>query len=399
MNYLEAQAKNRRETVWLILLFVLLCIIGGAGVDATFMSGVGDAWFSLFGLIALAFLVPLWLSKLLVKIIWVLRNPGVTDEFGYEEESAWIPLYLSLVPIVGCGLIFLVWQISRGVSFSFLGIIEAKNGIVDTTVPIATFVGFALGGGEAWWAAVRGERTILSLSKLRSPDPSDRTEKQLMDVVSEMAIAAGIPTPDVAILRDRDANAFSVASIGSNGTIVATWGLVQALTREELQAVIAHEMAHLRNRDAQVMTLVSVLFGSMTFIATWARRGSGLNIGRMPSLLLIPFWVIFGLLSLVISKLLGLAVSREREYLADAGAVELTRNPGALISALTKIEADSLPTWNVVRAVSHQCIADPLGSEINKSESWWSNLLATHPPMSKRLMLLRAMAYQKKLES
>jgi heat shock protein HtpX len=211
-----------------------------------------------------------------------------------------------------------------------------------------------------------------------------------------MAIAAGIPTPDVLILRDRDANAFSIASAGSNGTVVATWGLVQALTREELQAVIAHEVAHLRNRDAQVMTLVAVLFGSMTVIATWARRGSGLTVGKAPSLLLLPVWIFFGLLSLVLSRLLGLAVSREREYLADASAVELTRNPGALITALTKIESDALPTWNVVRAVAHQCIVDPLGSSVNKSESWWSNLFATHPPMRKRLLILEAMAYSKR---
>ena len=86
-------------------------------------------------------------------------------------------------------------------------------------------------------------------------------------------------------------------------------------------------------------------------------------------------------------------MSRSREYLADASAVELTRNPGALINALTKIDADTLPTWNVVRGVAHQCIVDPLGSAINKSESWWSGLFATHPPMKNRLLVLKAMAY------
>lgn len=395
-NFLEAQAKNRRETIGLMLFFVLLCTLGGAGVDATLMAGLGSVWFSFFGLIALAFLIPLWIAKALVKILWSLRNPGVVDEFGYEKESLWVPLYLSLVPLIGCAILLLFWQISRGLSFSILGIIEANNGAISTTFPLATLAGFVLGGGEAWWAATHGERMVLALSKTRIPDPQDIREKQLLNVVGEMAIAAGIPTPDVLILRDRDANAFSIASAGSNGTVVATWGLVQALTREELQAVIAHEVAHLRNRDAQVMTLVAVLFGSMTVIATWARRGSGLTVGKASSLLLLPVWIFFGLLSVVLSRLLGLAVSREREYLADASAVELTRNPGALISALTKIEADALPTWNVVRAVAHQCIADPLGSSVNKSESWWSNLFATHPPMRKRLLILEAMAYSRR---
>jgi heat shock protein HtpX len=232
------------------------------------------------------------------------------------------------------------------------------------------------------------------MSKMRAPDPFEFAEKQLLNVVEEMAIAAGIPTPVVLILRDRDPNAFAVASAKSKGTIAVTWGLLQSLTREELQGVIAHEMAHLRNRDTQIMTLIAVLFGSISVIATWSRRGSGLALGRAPFLLLAPVWIVFGLLSRVLSRILALAVSREREYSADASAVELTRNPEALISALTKIESDPLPTWNVVRAVAHQCIVDPLGSKVNESETWWSNLFATHPPMKKRLFVLRAMAYR-----
>jgi heat shock protein HtpX len=393
MNFLEAQAKNKRETIGLIFLFVLLCTLGGTGVDATLMAGIGNAWFSIFGMIALAFLVPLWIAKFLVKIVWSLRNPGAVDEFGYEQESSWVPLHLCLVPLIGGAAMLVIWNVSRGASFTILGIIEAKQGVISTTFPIATLVGFLIGGGEAWWASRHSERAILALSKTRRPDPQDLVEKQLLNVVAEMAVAAGISTPDVLILKDRDPNAFAVASVGSSGTIVATWGLVQALTREEMQAVIGHEMAHLRNRDTQVMTLVSVLFGSMTVIATWARRGSSLSIGRASSLLLAPVWIFFGLLSVIVSRFLGLAVSRNREYLADATAVELCRNPEALIGALTKIDADPLPTWNVVRSVAHQCIADPLGSAVNASESWWSDLFATHPPMKNRLLALRAMAY------
>jgi len=393
LNFLEVQARNRRETAGLVLLFVTLCAVGGAGVDATLMAGMGSVWFSFFGLVALAFLVPLWIAKSLVKIVWTLRNPGEVDEFGYEEESWWVPLYTALVPVVGGATLLIAWCVSHGSSFSILGIIEAKDGTISTTFPVATFAGFLIGGGEAWWAIRHGERTIIALSKTRDPDPQVVLEKQLLDVVAEMALAAGIPAPAVLILRDRDPNAFSIASAGSNGTIVVTWGLLQELTREELQAVIAHETAHLKDHDAQLMTLVSVLFGSMTVIATWARRGGSLSVGRASSLLLAPVWIVFGLLSLFVSRLLGLAVSREREYLADAGAVELTRNPGAMISALTKIEADGLPTWNMVRGVAHQCIVDPLGSPVNAREGWWSDLFATHPPMKKRLFLLRAMAY------
>jgi len=393
-DFLEIQGKNRRETAAVVIAFILLCCLGGASVDAALMSGIGGFWFSLFGAIALGLLVPLWFARLLVRIIWTLRNPGEVDEFGYAEESEWVPLYFSLVPVMGLAVVFLLWRVGRGMSFSFLGLVEAHGGVIATTFPIAAMAGFLAGTAEAWWSMTRGERTILALSKTRSPDPMEVLEKQLIDVVAEMAIAAGIPTPAVLILRDRDENAFSVASAGSNGTIVVTWGLVQALTREELQAVVAHEVAHLRNRDARVMTLVAVLFSSMTVIATWARRGGGLSFGRVSSLILVPLWVLFGLLGTLLSRLLGLAVSREREYLADASAVELTRNPGALVSALTKIDADTLPTWNVVRGVAHQCIVDPLGRPVNRSETWWSDLFATHPPMKKRLLVLKALAYE-----
>jgi len=396
MNFLEAQAENRRRTVLLVSVFVFFCTAGGASVDAALMAGVGDVWFSIFGLIALAFLVPLWIAKLTVRLAWSLRNPGVVDEFGYEEESSWVTLYLCLVPVVGGGLILLFFNVAGGMSFNFLGIVVAEHGVIATTFPVASLAGALVGGGEAWWALRHGERTILSLSRTREPDPQDVKERELMNVTAEMALAAGLPTPDVLILRDRDPNAFSVASAGSNGTIVATWGLVQELDREELQGVVAHEMAHLKNHDARVMTLVSVLFGSMTVIASWARKSGSISIGRAPSLLLAPLWVVFGLLSVLISKLLGLAVSREREYLADAGAVELTRNPEGLISALTKIDSDGLPTWNIVRGVSHQCIVDPLGNPVNGKESWWANLFATHPPMRRRLMILKAMAYGEK---
>ena len=394
MNYIEAQSRNRRKTTVLVLVFTALCVLGGAGIDAALMAGVGDVWFSIFGLIALAFLVPLWIAKITVRLIWSLRNPGSVDEFGYEEESSWVTLYLCLVPIVGMGLLLLLSKVAGGFSFSFLGIVEARKGVISTTFPVATVAAFLVGAGESWWATRHGERTILSLSKCRAPDPQDMREKELIDVVGEMSVAAGLPAPDVLAVRDRDPNAFSVASAGSNGTILVTWGLVQELNREELQAVVAHEMSHLRNRDAEVMTLLSVLFGSMTVIASWARRSGSLTIGRASSLILAPVWMVFGLLSLLISRLLGLAVSREREYLADASAVELTRNPNALISALSKIEADGLPTWNIVRGVAHQCIVDPLGRPVNRRESWWANLFSTHPPMERRIMLLKAMAYR-----
>jgi len=393
-NFLEVQAKNKRTTVVLIVLYVLLFVCAGASVDATLMAGIGSLWFSLFGIVALSFLVPLWLARFIAHALSLFRSRGIVDEYGYDEEPLWVPLFPFLLVCCAPVVILVLWAVARGVSFNAFGVIEAKDGVLSSSFPLASISGLLFGGGGAWWASRNGAAAILALSKIRKPDTGELMEKQLVNVVDEMVIAAGIPRPDVRILRDRDSNAFAVSSAGGSGTIVVTWGLLQCLTREELQAVVAHEVAHLRNLDTRVMTLASVLFGSVVVIASWARRGSSLTLSRLPVVFLGPVWVLFGLLSPIASRLVGLAVSRQREYLADASAVELMRNPEALISALTKIEEDSLPTWNIERAVAHHCIADPLGSRVNQSESWWAELYATHPPMKKRLLVLRSMAYQ-----
>ena len=149
-NFLEAAERNRRKTVLLIALFILLSVAGGAGVDATLMTGLGEYWFSLFGVVALALLLPLWTLSFVARVRSFYRNGGVIDEFGYEIETSWLVAASSCIPFVGIALMFMILDVSRGDSFTILGVIEAKNGVIFTTIPVATFAGFIIGTGGAY---------------------------------------------------------------------------------------------------------------------------------------------------------------------------------------------------------------------------------------------------------
>jgi heat shock protein HtpX len=231
--------------------------------------------------------------------------------------------------------------------------------------------------------------------------------RQFENVVDEMAIASGLPRPQAWIISDSDPNAFATGRDPDHASIAVTEGLLRALSREELQGVVAHEMAHIRNYDIRLMTVVAALVGAMLLLADWStrvmrfgggrRRGSSRRDGKDGGAIVVVF-IVIGMLAIVlapvIGRLLALAVSRRREYLADATGAELTRNPLGLARALEKIEAHVAPTPAIKRGSAHLCIADPLGLRIDNREGWWANLWATHPPMARRIAALKAMGYE-----
>jgi len=225
----------------------------------------------------------------------------------------------------------------------------------------------------------------------------------LHDIAGEMSLAAGIPAPKIVIIVDTDPNAFAVGISPENSYIIVTTALISILNREELQGVVAHEMSHIRNDDTQLMTVITVLFGGVLLLADWMRKIIFWNAPVLPKvpgfsfivkLVFFIFWILAVLFAPLIARIIAMSVSREREYLADAGAAELTRNPSALADALARIDGHSEPTRTIPRSISHLCVADPFDRQINKKEGFWSNLFGTHPPMAKRIMLLRAMAYE-----
>jgi len=178
--------------------------------------------------------------------------------------------------------------------------------------------------------------------------------------------------------------------------------LLDRLNRDELQGVIAHEMSHVRNYDIRTMTVIAALIGAVMLLCEMGlrtmrfgggRRSSSSNRGAGGAVFFL-LWLVAMLLAPLLARLLAMAVSRQREYLADASGAELTRNPTALASALEKIDSAVDPTRSIKKGTAHLCIADPLGSERNEREGFLANIFATHPPIGKRITLLKAMGYQ-----
>jgi len=247
---------------------------------------------------------------------------------------------------------------------------------------------------------------VLGAAHARQPNLDDPKEAQLLNVVQEMATAAGLPAPRVHIVPDPDPNAFATGTGPEHAHVAVTQGLLEGLNREELQGVVAHELSHIRNGDMELMTLVVALAGAAALIADWARRGMRMgragpsgasrDKGKSGAAQAVMFfaWILFVLLAPLISRLMALAVSRRREYLADASGSELTRNPLSLAKALEKIHQAAAPTQSMsAEGFAHLCIEDPKGSAFDAWEGFLGELLSTHPPIHKRIQALQEMAY------
>jgi heat shock protein HtpX len=244
---------------------------------------------------------------------------------------------------------------------------------------------------------------ILSSTHARELDPKDPKQAQWQNVVEEMSIAAGIATPATFIIDDNDPNAFATGKGPAHASIAVTKGLLDVLNRDELQAVAAHEMSHIKNYDIRLMLIIAVLVGSLSLLADWTSRGVFYGRRReddgearsqsATGAVIFAIWIIAAILAPLFSQMMAMCVSRRREYLADASGSELTRNPIALASALEKIASNAGPTRSINQGTAHLCIADPKGSPINSREGFWADLFATHPPMARRIEALKQMAY------
>jgi len=236
-----------------------------------------------------------------------------------------------------------------------------------------------------------GDKMVLTMANAREIDKADAP--QLYNVVEEMAIAAGVPMPKVMILETDALNAFATGNKIGHGTIVVTRGLLDTLSRDELQGVVAHEMAHLANLDTRYMVIVGVTVGLIALVCDMLLRttmwgGSGRSSsdkkGNSGGLLIILL-IVVAIFAPLAAKAVQMAVSRQREYLADATSVQFTRNPNGLISALGKLADKAAPFPGVSRATQHLFIVNPVQTFTAKS----SALLATHPDIADRIARLR----------
>ena len=406
-NLYEQQAHNRRMTTVFILLFMAFFLSIGIGFDVFY--GISKA--------KLFFIIPLFILTVVPVLLdfrgryssrlWEKEHDD-SDDFDITKLIIklvvgsflfifTVMLYMDWNHVIGreekpTGMLVYVDNVMRFLDTPFLRIMPWGTALTILMVIVLVVTSLRSGPVSFVW----------SLNNTDAEQYHDQY-KFLHDIVGEVSIAAGIPAPKVVIIADSDPNAFAVGIRPEESYIVVTTALISTLDREELQGVVAHEMSHIRNSDTQLMTVITVLFGGILVLAEWMRKIIFWNAPVLPKVpgasfvvkfVFFIFWIVAVLFAPLIARILAMSVSREREYLADAGAAELTRNPIALANALAKIEHHAEPARSIPKSVAHLCVADPLGRRINKKEGFWSNLFGTHPPIEKRIMLLRAMAYQ-----
>lgn len=276
------------------------------------------------------------------------------------------------------------------------------NSLPFDRVPVILIFAVVAAVINAYAAYFHGDSLVLAALGAVPLDINDPAHRRLHNVVVEMALASGLPMPKLYVIRDPSPNAFATGRDPQNSVVGVTQGLLDVMSREELQAVVAHEMGHIKSRDILTMTVATVLLGTVALLSDWAMRtwwlssrtgiGSKKGKGGIHPLILLGIGV-FLLLAPLISRIIAMAVSRNREYQADTSAAEFTRNPLALASALEKISGASAPLRAVRRGTAHLFIHDPLQRRIDNSEGWFADILATHPPIGNRLDRLRKMGY------
>lgn len=297
---------------------------------------------------------------------------------------------------------------NRRVSLLLMCIMTAVLVAVGATIGGVWTGDWAVGAGIALAIAAvllmfsyfGGSSAILAMSGARKIEKKD--SPQLFNVVEEMSVAAGLPMPEVYIIDDPAPNAFATGRDPKHAAVAITTGLMEKLNRDELQGVMAHEMSHVRNYDIRFAMLMAVMVGAIVLLCDsfWrmafyggmgrgrrrSRSGQGKGQGGAQAILVV-LAVLLAILAPILAKIIQLAVSRKREYLADASAVELTRNPDGLAGALAKIGGDRTHLQSANRATQHLYISNPVKS----LGAGKKNLFSTHPPIADRIAALRAL--------
>jgi len=392
-NIYEQQAHNRRMTWLLIVTFILLIAVIGVGFDV-FLTVDSPVQFIMLPFVLLMVVSSIWnFRQRAAEGLW--KKPQAFADDDDDSDFYRLPIYIVLgttMLIVILLLQFFPHKLLPAFFYSRL----------LHFIPMGTFLAVIIGMASILTSIRWGMNSVLWSVQAKSFDEETNYSPELCNIVKEISVAAGIPTPSLYIVQDSDPNAFALGTDPTESSIVVTTGLCTILDREELQGVIAHEMSHIRNSDTQLMTTITVLFGAVLLLSEWMKKSAllgGFAGTHVPGTgwalrgVLFVGWLLTLLLAPLIARIVAMVVSREREYLADAGGAELTRNPKALAHALIKIENAAEPTTSFQKGIAHMCVVDPLGKKINEKEGWWADLFATHPPMKNRIMLLNAMAY------
>lgn len=259
------------------------------------------------------------------------------------------------------------------------------------------YIGLALiiSGVSTFVSYYFSDRIVLGISGAR---PANKAEDKLFTSVAEnLCIGAGLPRPKLYVIEDTAPNAFATGRNPEHAVVCITTGLLSKLNRTELEGVVAHELTHIKNYDILLASVVSVMVGLVALLADWffrlswhGGRSRDRDRGGMEAIILI-LGIIFAILSPIIAQLIQLAMSRRREYMADAGGISITRQPAGLIAALEKISADHEPLEAANKATAHLYIASPFKDHSGRAVEKLAALFNTHPPISERIKALKQM--------
>ncbi|OGZ66833.1 MAG: zinc metalloprotease HtpX [Candidatus Staskawiczbacteria bacterium RIFCSPHIGHO2_02_FULL_34_10] len=277
---------------------------------------------------------------------------------------------------------FLVFVIAVGWLFSN---ILQSNAILY----FAVFLSIAMSVGSYWFS----DKLVLSMARATLIEKKDNPE--LYRVVENLCITAGLPIPKIYIIEEQQLNAFATGRDKNHAVVCVTQGLLQRLNKTELEGVLAHELSHIGNKDMLLSTVVVVLAGVVSLLANFflrisffGGRGRDSDNNRAGALLII-LGIVAAILAPIAATLIKLAISRKREFLADADGALLTRYPEGLVSALQKISADVIPMRSANTATAHLYIDSPFNEKQN--QNWFINLFSTHPPIEERIKALKDM--------
>lgn len=290
---------------------------------------------------------------------------------------------------------FKTWLIMLGFAFFISAIIYIFTRAFGFSGPSAlSFTGMALivAGIMNFVSYYYSDRMVMAISRAKQIKKSDNPT--LFRTVENLCIAAGLPTPKIYIIDDSAPNAFATGRNPKHASIAFTTGILEKLNKLELEGVAAHELSHVGNYDTRLMTVVSILVGTIALLADWYFRATWFGMGDRDDrdsggTIFAVLAIVMAILAPIIGTLIQLAISRKRELLADASGALLTRNPEELATALLKISKDSEPLEVANRATAHLYIVNPFkGSQL---KSGFANLFNTHPPIEERVKALRAM--------
>jgi len=311
------------------------------------------------------------------------------DIYSQQKRNRRATIFLIISSIILVGLLGIAIDV-----YSF-------GSLDEMGIPVATIFALSIAGINGFISYFYGSSIVLRSLHAQPIVFDNPSHKMFYNVVSEMTIASGIPRPKIYVIPDPAPNAFATGRNPENASIGVTQGLLDTMARDELQAVVAHEMGHIKSYDILTMTVVTVLVGTIVLLSDWATRtwryggirtkrnskGKGLH----PIILILIILLI--LLAPLLSRIIAMAVSRQREYQADTSAAEFTRNPAALASALEKIAQATSPVKTAHKATAHLFISDPLHRKLDNKEGFVADMFSTHPPIEKRIDRLRKMAY------